>query len=70
MTAMLELRDIRKHSNHRPLLDGVSLCVAAGETVAGIQSLVPTRIVSDWRMASEGLAGALQIERNVMRLIL
>ncbi|MFN3495294.1 MAG: ABC transporter ATP-binding protein [Hydrogenophaga sp.] len=34
MTAMLELRDIRKHWNHRPLLDGVSLCVAAGETVA------------------------------------
>ncbi|MCU0764200.1 MAG: ABC transporter ATP-binding protein [Hydrogenophaga sp.] len=34
MTAMLELRDIRKHWNHRPLLDGVSLRVAAGETVA------------------------------------
>lgn len=42
----------------------------ATETVLGIQALVPTRIVSDWRMASEGLAGALQIERNVMRLIL
>lgn len=34
MTAMLELRDLRKHWDHRPLLDGVSLSVAAGETVA------------------------------------
>ena len=31
---MLELRDIRKQWDHRPLLDGVSLSVAAGETVA------------------------------------
>jgi ABC-type Fe3+/spermidine/putrescine transport system ATPase subunit len=31
---MLELRDIRKQWDHRPLLDGVSLRVAAGETVA------------------------------------
>jgi ABC-type Fe3+/spermidine/putrescine transport system ATPase subunit len=34
MSAMLELRDIRKQWDHRPLLDGVSLSVAAGETVA------------------------------------
>jgi ABC-type Fe3+/spermidine/putrescine transport system ATPase subunit len=34
MPAMLELRDIRKQWDHRPLLDGVSLSVAAGETVA------------------------------------
>jgi ABC-type Fe3+/spermidine/putrescine transport system ATPase subunit len=34
MPAMLELRDICKHWDHRPLLDGVSLRVAAGETVA------------------------------------
>lgn len=31
---MLELRDIAKQWDHRPLLDGVSLSVAAGETVA------------------------------------
>ena len=31
---MLELRDIHKQWDHRPLLDGVSLSVAAGETVA------------------------------------
>ena len=31
---MLELRDITKQWDHRPLLDGVSLSVAAGETVA------------------------------------
>ncbi|MBW8471416.1 MAG: ABC transporter ATP-binding protein [Thiobacillus sp.] len=31
---MLELRDITKQWDHRPLLDGVSLGVAAGETVA------------------------------------
>ena len=31
---MLELRDIHKQWDHRPLLDGVSLGVAAGETVA------------------------------------
>ncbi|MGI9216668.1 MAG: ABC transporter ATP-binding protein [Hydrogenophaga sp.] len=31
---MLELRDIAKQWDHRPLLDGVSLRVAAGETVA------------------------------------
>lgn len=31
---MLELRDIRKQWDHRPLLDAVSLSVAAGETVA------------------------------------
>ncbi|HEX5737159.1 MAG TPA: ABC transporter ATP-binding protein [Hydrogenophaga sp.] len=31
---MLELRDIRKQWDHRPLLDGVNLSVAAGETVA------------------------------------
>ena len=31
---MLELRDINKQWDHRPLLDGVSLRVAAGETVA------------------------------------
>ncbi|OGB30390.1 MAG: ABC transporter [Burkholderiales bacterium RIFCSPHIGHO2_02_FULL_66_10] len=31
---MLELRDITKKWDHRPLLDGVSLSVAAGETVA------------------------------------
>ena len=34
MTPMLELRDITKQWDHRPLLDGVSLSVAAGETVA------------------------------------
>jgi ABC-type Fe3+/spermidine/putrescine transport system ATPase subunit len=34
MTPMLELRDINKQWDHRPLLDGVSLRVAAGETVA------------------------------------
>ncbi len=34
MTAMLELRDIAKQWDHRPLLAGVSLRVAAGETVA------------------------------------
>jgi len=34
MPAMLELRDIHKQWDHRPLLDGVSLSVAAGETVA------------------------------------
>jgi len=34
MPNMLELRDIRKQWDHRPLLDGVSLNVAAGETVA------------------------------------
>jgi ABC-type Fe3+/spermidine/putrescine transport system ATPase subunit len=34
MPAMLELRDIRKQWDHRPLLDSVSLSVAAGETVA------------------------------------
>jgi ABC-type Fe3+/spermidine/putrescine transport system ATPase subunit len=34
MPAMLELRDIRKQWDDRPLLDGVSLSVAAGETVA------------------------------------
>jgi ABC-type Fe3+/spermidine/putrescine transport system ATPase subunit len=34
MTAMLELRDIAKQWDHRPLLAGVSLQVAAGETVA------------------------------------
>jgi len=34
MPTMLELRDIRKQWDHRPLLDGVSLSVAAGETVA------------------------------------
>jgi ABC-type Fe3+/spermidine/putrescine transport system ATPase subunit len=31
---MLELRDIAKQWDHRPLLDGVNLRVAAGETVA------------------------------------
>ena len=31
---MLELRDIHKQWDHRPLLEGVSLSVAAGETVA------------------------------------
>ena len=31
---MLELRDIAKQWDHRPLLAGVDLCVAAGETVA------------------------------------
>lgn len=31
---MLELRDIAKQWDHRPLLDGVNLSVAAGETVA------------------------------------
>ncbi|NWF46571.1 ABC transporter ATP-binding protein [Hydrogenophaga sp. D2P1] len=31
---MLELRDIHKQWDHRPLLDGVSLRVEAGETVA------------------------------------
>ena len=31
---MLELRDIHKQWDHRPLLAGVSLCVPAGETVA------------------------------------
>lgn len=31
---MLELRDITKQWDHRPLLDGVSLSVAAGEAVA------------------------------------
>ncbi len=31
---MLELRDIAKQWDHRPLLDGVSLTVASGETVA------------------------------------
>lgn len=31
---MLELRDIRKQWDHRPLLDGVRLQVAAGQTVA------------------------------------
>lgn len=34
MTAMLELRDICKHWDHRPLLERVSLRVGAGETVA------------------------------------
>jgi ABC-type Fe3+/spermidine/putrescine transport system ATPase subunit len=34
MPAMLELRDIAKQWDHRPLLDGVSLSVASGETVA------------------------------------
>jgi ABC-type Fe3+/spermidine/putrescine transport system ATPase subunit len=34
MPGMLELRDICKQWDHRPLLDGVSLSVAAGETVA------------------------------------
>lgn len=34
MTAMLELRDICKHWEHRPLLERVSLRVGAGETVA------------------------------------
>lgn len=34
MTAMLELRDIAKQWDDRPLLDGVNLRVAAGETVA------------------------------------
>jgi ABC-type Fe3+/spermidine/putrescine transport system ATPase subunit len=34
MNAMLELRDIAKQWDHRPLLDGVNLRVAAGETVA------------------------------------
>jgi len=34
MTPMLELRDIAKQWDHRPLLAGVSLRVAAGETVA------------------------------------
>jgi ABC-type Fe3+/spermidine/putrescine transport system ATPase subunit len=34
MTAMLELRDIAKQWDHRPLLAGVHLRVAAGETVA------------------------------------
>jgi ABC-type Fe3+/spermidine/putrescine transport system ATPase subunit len=34
MPAMLELRDIRKQWDHRPLLDSVSLSVEAGETVA------------------------------------
>jgi ABC-type Fe3+/spermidine/putrescine transport system ATPase subunit len=34
MSAMLELRDIAKQWDHRPLLDGVSLSVASGETVA------------------------------------
>jgi ABC-type Fe3+/spermidine/putrescine transport system ATPase subunit len=34
MHAMLELRDIAKQWDHRPLLDGVSLSVASGETVA------------------------------------
>jgi lipoprotein-releasing system permease protein len=42
----------------------------ASDTVLGVQELDPARIVTDWRQASEGLAGALQIERNVMRLIL
>ncbi|WP_372661207.1 ABC transporter ATP-binding protein [Hydrogenophaga sp.] len=31
---MLELRDIRKQWDHRPLIDGVNLTVQAGETVA------------------------------------
>ena len=31
---MLELRDIHKQWDHRPLLAGVNLCVHAGETVA------------------------------------
>jgi ABC-type Fe3+/spermidine/putrescine transport system ATPase subunit len=31
---MLELRDLHKHWDHRPLLDGVSLRVAPGDTVA------------------------------------
>jgi ABC-type Fe3+/spermidine/putrescine transport system ATPase subunit len=31
---MLELRNIAKQWDHRPLLAGVNLCVAAGETVA------------------------------------
>lgn len=34
MSAMLELRDIAKQWDHRPLLAGVDLRVAAGETVA------------------------------------
>jgi ABC-type Fe3+/spermidine/putrescine transport system ATPase subunit len=34
MNAMLELRDIAKQWDHRPLLAGVNLRVAAGETVA------------------------------------
>lgn len=34
MPAMLELKDIHKQWDHRPLLAGVSLSVAAGQTVA------------------------------------